>query len=232
MLNSLTREGKFIVFGGITLLILAAGIYVRQHNDSFSAQPPTQVAQERAQLYENCAKTEFPRSDDSSFDPEKRILTIFYWDEKLQDNAKIELPFEPETEFAGCSEKAKEILRRTQEGYERMIRETEAARGTLMGKVTIGPLCPVEPCPQSVPNPYLARKVVIQPTKGHITGKEIFIALDASGGFELKGVPAGAYQLTITDCDYIGCSSVLPKTVVIETDKTTRADINIDTGIL
>lgn len=73
------------------------------------------IKRQRAKLYENCARTEFPRSDDSSFDPAERIYTIHYWDEKLQDNAKIELPYEPETGFAGCSESAKSILRHIQE---------------------------------------------------------------------------------------------------------------------
>lgn len=185
----------------------------------------------QARLYENCARTEFPRSDDSSFNPEKRIVTLYYWDEKLQDNAKLELPFEPETGFAGCSEKAKAILRSFQESYERMIRETEAARGTLIGKVTIGPLCPVEPCPESAPNPYTSRKLVLKPVKGDLTGKEIFVELKPDGGFLLEKLPVGTYQLTITNCDFLGCNYALPKTATIETNKTTRVDIDIDTGI-
>ncbi len=72
--------------------------------------------QRRAHLYENCAKTELPRSDDASFDPEKRIVTLYYWNEKLQDNDTFELPYEPETDFEGCSESAKEFLRHLPSG--------------------------------------------------------------------------------------------------------------------
>lgn len=115
-MNSLTREGKFIVSGGLALIIVVSiGIYWWQRGDSLLVQPPPQITQERMQLYENCARTEFPRSDDTLFDPEKRIIAIYYWDEKLQDNAKLELPFEPETGFAGCSESAKSIIWHIQE---------------------------------------------------------------------------------------------------------------------
>ena len=70
----------------------------------------------RTRLYENCAKyTTPPNSDDSGYNPIKKILTIYWWDGTLQQNMSIELPYEPETGFAGCSDPAKEILKHIQQ---------------------------------------------------------------------------------------------------------------------
>ena len=44
-------------------------------------------------------------------------------------------------------------------------------------------------------------------------------------------VPAGNYELTISNCDFMGCQYVLPKTVRIDAGRTTNLDIDIDTGI-
>jgi hypothetical protein len=73
----------------------------------------------RTRLYENCAKFEVPQhSDDSGYDSIKKILTVYWWDGILQQNMSIELPYEPETGFAGCSNAAKEILKSLQQMLE------------------------------------------------------------------------------------------------------------------
>lgn len=100
------------------------------------------------------------------------------------------------------------------------------ASGTIIGKVNIGPLCPVEPCPVPKPDPYSSRKVVLTPT----IGKSINLDLDSSGNFS-GAIPAGTYELTITNCEFLGCRYSLPKTVLIEANQTTRIDVEIDTGI-
>lgn len=100
-------------------------------------------------------------------------------------------------------------------------------KGTLVGKISIGPLCPVEPCPASVPNPYTSRMIVLKPAEG---GQEISVKMNANGEFTAQ-VAAGNYQLTITNCDYLGCSRVLPKKIAIEANRTTAVYIDIDTGI-
>ncbi|HBT81477.1 hypothetical protein A2757_00145 [Candidatus Giovannonibacteria bacterium RIFCSPHIGHO2_01_FULL_48_47] len=226
---------NIIVFGIVAVLIIGFSLFWFFRGDIIDLFSPAERQmrrdmQARDQLYENCARTEFPISDNSSLDPKKRIYTIYYWDEKLQDNAKIELPFEPETGFTGCSKKAKAILRHVQEDYERMIRESEAARGTVTGKVAIGPLCPVEPCPESVPNPYSSRQIILEPEKGGQLGKPIYIKISSDGGFQSL-VPTGSYKLTITDCDFLGCNYALPKTITVEANKSIEVNIDIDTGI-
>lgn len=69
----------------------------------------------QAQLAENCARDISQRSDDSSFDPENRTVTIWLWDEESQDSVALILPYEPETDFAGCSDSVKILFRHIKE---------------------------------------------------------------------------------------------------------------------
>ena len=104
--------------------------------------------------------------------------------------------------------------------------EGGSAMGMIAGKVSIGPLCPVEPCPGPTPDPYSSRQVVMQ-----AQGKAaIYLPLNSDGTFQGE-VPAGTYSVTITDCQFMGCRYGLPKTVVMEANKTTSVEIDIDTGI-
>ena len=104
---------------------------------------------------------------------------------------------------------------------------THDGTGTIIGKVSIGPLCPVEPCPGPQTDPYSSRKVVLTPESG---GSPIYLDLDSAGNFS-GNIMAGTYEVTITDCDFLGCRYSLPKIVTIEGSKTTKIDIDIDTGI-
>lgn len=67
-------------------------------------------------LFENCAK-DIPREkiDDTSLNQFEKIVTIWWWDDELQDNVSLKLPYEPENNFARCSESAKDLLRHLQE---------------------------------------------------------------------------------------------------------------------
>ena len=103
----------------------------------------------------------------------------------------------------------------------------EAKTGVLKGKVTIGPLCPVEPCPVTVPNPYLSRMIILQKQTGETFPS---VVLQEDGSFEVK-IGAGAYLLDLSDCDFMGCRYSLPKNVIIEENKTTEVNLDIDTGI-
>ena len=82
---------------------------------------PHILAQEsvQRQLAENCVRDISQRIDDSSFDPENKTVTIYLWDEESQDSIALMLPYEPETNFAECSESVKELLRQIQEGQDR-----------------------------------------------------------------------------------------------------------------
>lgn len=103
----------------------------------------------------------------------------------------------------------------------------EEKTGLLKGRVTIGPLCPVEPCPITVSNPYLSREIIIQNQTG-----EFFkiISLKEDGSFE-EEVGVGIYTLSLSDCNFLGCRQSLPKRVIIEAGKIFETEIDIDTGI-
>ena len=101
--------------------------------------------------------------------------------------------------------------------------------GTLKGTVTIGPLCPVEPC--SVPRDqivaaYAARSLLITSKEGTFVQS---VTADPDTGYSVSLRP-GTYVVDITH-QGIGGSPDLPKTVTIRAGETVRLDIDIDTGI-
>lgn len=100
--------------------------------------------------------------------------------------------------------------------------------GVLTGKVAIGPLCPVEPCRADSSGVYLSRRITLTLPGG--TSPVIMITLAADGSFYAT-VPAGTYQMNLTNCTYLGCSRVVPRTVTIASGQTLRSDLTIDTGI-
>jgi len=102
--------------------------------------------------------------------------------------------------------------------------------GILHGKVSIGPLVPVEqegvtyevPC-----EVYEARKILIYRQNGKDLVEEV--AIDCDGRYRIELMP-GFY---VVDINRIGIdsSSVVPSEVEILSQITTRLDIDIDTGI-
>lgn len=58
-----------------------------------------------------CAFVEMPQTDDSLLNKEKGIVAVWFSEYEPFRNRYVILPFEPETDFAGCSESAKEWLR-------------------------------------------------------------------------------------------------------------------------
>jgi hypothetical protein len=102
-------------------------------------------------------------------------------------------------------------------------------RGTLTGTVTIGPLCPVEPCtvtPERLTAAYAARTIVISMPGGAVIAEAV---PDPYTGYSFIIKP-GTY---IVDTRHQGIdrSPELPKTVTINAGETMRLDISIDTGI-
>lgn len=76
------------------------------------------------QLYHNlskealralCGFVEIPQTDDSSIDREKGIAKVWFTQYEPFQNRYLVLPYEPETDFEGCSESAKKTLRHIQE---------------------------------------------------------------------------------------------------------------------
>ncbi len=100
--------------------------------------------------------------------------------------------------------------------------------GTLSGKVSVGPICPVErvgvPCPVP-PEAYTSREVIVY-SETTIVARSHFNS-DGTYRFEL---PAGQNFVAIPQSG-IGGSKELPKTITITAGKTTTLDFSIDTGI-
>ena len=103
------------------------------------------------------------------------------------------------------------------------------ATGTLTGTVSIGPLCPVEPC--TVSRDQLLAAYAARP-----------ISISTAGGTPVASVtadPATGYSVALRPGTYvvdaarqgIGGSRDLPKTVTIRSGETVWLNISIDTGI-
>jgi hypothetical protein len=101
--------------------------------------------------------------------------------------------------------------------------------GYLEGKLTIGPLCPVEPCSisdQQKQQAYEARKIqILMPDKSTIV-KEIIA--DYRTEMYRTDLPEGRYFVNVTNA---GIGNFELKEVTIEASKTTVLNIDIDTGI-
>jgi hypothetical protein len=101
--------------------------------------------------------------------------------------------------------------------------------GTLTGNVSIGPLCPVEPCmvpPDRLTAAYAARTIVVSDTGGSVIATT---APDPYDGYSFRLKP-GIYIIDIRH-QGIDRSPDLPETVTISAGETVTLDITIDTGI-
>jgi hypothetical protein len=101
--------------------------------------------------------------------------------------------------------------------------------GTLTGKVSIGPLCPVEPC--TIPHDrlvaaYAARPITISTPDGIVVTT---VTADPESGYTVALKP-GTYVIAIPKLG-IGGSPELPATVTIRSGETVVLNISIDTGI-
>ena len=104
--------------------------------------------------------------------------------------------------------------------------------GTLVGHMTLGPVCPVER-EGEVCTPteamYAARAISVytQDNKTLVTT----LVPDSEGTFTAK-LREGSYYLELADPrSGIGGATGLPRTLAIEAGKTTRIDVSVDTGI-
>jgi hypothetical protein len=102
---------------------------------------------------------------------------------------------------------------------------TAVATGTVTGKVSIGPLCPVEPC-TNPNNPYTGLTVVISDAGAVVRSVDV-----TDDGSYSANVPAGTYDVDLQPCEWLGCRSSLPERVTVKADQLVTLDISIDTGI-
>lgn len=105
--------------------------------------------------------------------------------------------------------------------------------GILEGKITIGPLCPVEkdpPDPDCLPTreTYEAYPVSIWTSSGK---KKITVLNPSLDGKYSVSLNPGEYLLNLETSGYGPGGSNLPAYVTIIPDQTTSFDIDIDTGI-
>ncbi len=105
-------------------------------------------------------------------------------------------------------------------------------KGTLTGKVMIGPLCPVErypPDPMCKPtaDTYKAWPIAVwSPNKVY---KVAEIKPDLNGTYSLE-LPVGTYVVDLMNKQTFGARN-LPATITIRAQETTTLNIDIDTGI-
>ncbi len=108
--------GRHIVFGQPIGTFLAEGVH-----RIVVAEQPDRTAEvyvlSMNTLREACAHSEIPaqREKDSTQDPLSSLVVVRWTDERGGENI-VPLPYEPETDFEGCSESAKEFLRHLPSG--------------------------------------------------------------------------------------------------------------------
>jgi hypothetical protein len=102
--------------------------------------------------------------------------------------------------------------------------------GTLEGRVTIGPICPVEridePC-DPPPEMYARHKLAVMKAEGN--QKVMEISMDSKGYYHAE-LPEGDYVIDFTPHD-VGIGPPPLKQVHITAGQTAKLDIDIDTGI-
>jgi hypothetical protein len=102
--------------------------------------------------------------------------------------------------------------------------------GLVFGKVTIGPLCPVEPCQiseEQIDKIYAERKIIIYMEDSSTVVQTV--SIDEDRHYEAYLLP-GHYVIDINH-NGIDRSGDVPKAIAIEEGKIIRLDIDIDTGI-
>ena len=113
----------------------------------------------------------------------------------------------------------------TSEGTPPPTETTEDVRGELSGSVTIGPLCPVEPCADAG-DVYSSRELVLQ-QPGGVRHK---VPLQPDGTFEAV-ISTGSYTVDLDPCEYPGCDGAFPVSIDIGEGEPAILNIDIDTGI-
>lgn len=119
-------------------------------------------------------------------------------------------------------------------GNPQITQNQNSEKGFLVGKITIGPLCPVEripPDPQCQPTvaTYQAWPIAVYSADK----KEKIVQLEPALGGDYKiELPIGNYVVDLEKQQSIGFGvKNLPAAVFVSSGQTSILDINIDTGI-
>jgi len=116
--------------------------------------------------------------------------------------------------------------------FQRCEKTNNGENGTIIGNISIGPICPVEkdpPDPGCLPTAetYKAWPVYIGSLNGSV---KTLISPGADGSFLMELAP-GKYYLTLEKQQNGIGSSNLPMEVIVNPGKETDISIEIDTGI-
>jgi len=101
-------------------------------------------------------------------------------------------------------------------------------KGTLEGTITIGPLCPVEPChlsQEQIDQAYTSRSIIVYASDRTTIVRQISIPPGGNYGMELT---PGRYFVTIRPG---GIGDYPFQEIIISSNQTTRLDLDVDTGI-
>jgi hypothetical protein len=109
----------------------------------------------------------------------------------------------------------------------------DTATGTLAGKISIGPICPVEtnpPRPGCMPSPetYASREFLVLSSDQAKTIASFHA--NASGTYNIS-LPPGNYVVVSAKSGIGYMSKDLPKNITIQSGQTVTLDISVDTGI-
>ncbi len=109
--------------------------------------------------------------------------------------------------------------------------QQNAPMGVLEGKVSVGPICPVEqvnlPCPVP-PSVYTSRELIVYQADGQTPVARQNFSEQGTYHFDLT---PGTYIVDISHTGGFGSSKDLPQGVTIKANQTTEFDFSIDTGI-
>jgi len=102
------------------------------------------------------------------------------------------------------------------------------AKGFLEGEVTIGPLCPVEPCDltqEQIDQAYTSRSIIVYASDRTTIVRQI--SIPPGGNYEIELTP-GRYFVTIRPG---GIGDYPFQEIIVSSNQTTRLDLGVDTGI-
>ena len=109
---------KILIVSLVILSILIIILFLKMEYDNLNVSPETtndsnvtlieekvENNQDRTIVFDDCS-IEIPLNliDDTRFDSENKILTVYWTDDETQENIKRNFLYSPDTNFVGCSD--------------------------------------------------------------------------------------------------------------------------------